>query len=96
METPHPTFEPTVIGIDVLDVVDACDDANACGQVDRAVGEVEVLRHRAVDTGAIAAEDRIGGQNGAQRRLDGRRWRGRNCKIFRQSGFAAAQEAKTN
>lgn len=38
MKSAHPLFEPTSVGIDVLNVVDLGDNPNACGQIDRAMG----------------------------------------------------------
>lgn len=39
VKSAHPLFEPIIIGIDVLNVVDLGDNPNACGQIDRTVGD---------------------------------------------------------
>ena len=70
METRHPSFESTVIGIDVLDMVNPSDHANSRGQVEGAMGDLQVLRDGPVHAGAIATQDDILSQERAQRRFD--------------------------
>lgn len=41
MEPPHPLLEPTVVGVDVLDVVDPGDDPDTGGQVHGPMGQAE-------------------------------------------------------
>ena len=40
-ELTQPVFEPTVVRIDVLHMIDACDDTDACGQINRPVGDAQ-------------------------------------------------------
>lgn len=87
VEATHPTFEPTVVSIDVLDVKDAIEDAWAMLNVKRPVGDSGGTGEGGINAGAVGA------QNGflIEQRLE---CRDHVCRIelfqFEVSGLSAA------
>ena len=65
-EAANPALESAVIGIHVLDVIDAGDDTDASGQIDRAVRDADLLGARRQGAGTIRAKDGVLTQNGLQ------------------------------
>lgn len=70
VKSAHPLFEPTIVGIDVLNVVDLGDNPNACGQIDRTVGDAHFPSGGAQCLAAVGAEDSIACQYGLERSAD--------------------------
>lgn len=59
MEAMHPFLESAAVGVDVLDGVDARDDADTGGQVHRTVRNAHRARHRAEGLTALDAENGV-------------------------------------
>jgi hypothetical protein len=59
MEAENPVLEPTVEGIDVLDVIDAGNDAPAGRNIDRAMGHPDLFGGSGEDATAVSAKDRV-------------------------------------
>lgn len=55
MESRHPGFRATVIGVDVLDVKDPVLDPNALRQIERLMGDIGFLSEGLVDGQPIGA-----------------------------------------
>lgn len=70
MEATHPAFEPAVVGIDVLDVEDAVDDAWAVLDVERAVGNAGGASKGGINTGTVGTQDRLLIEQRPERRDD--------------------------
>ena len=87
VEARHPTLEPAVVGVDVLDVEGLVDHADAGAEVDGGVGNVGGLGKAAVDRGAIGAQHRIGVHEGPEH---GRHGRGVGLWQYRVRGARAA------
>ena len=56
VELCDPFFESAVIGIDVLDVINAADHALACGKIDGAMGNMSLFGNGSIDGCAIGAQ----------------------------------------
>jgi hypothetical protein len=59
MKSFHPLFEPAVVGINVLDMVNTINDSNASREIDGAVNNAEAMRHRSVDGSTITTKNGI-------------------------------------
>ena len=70
VKSAHPLFEPTIVGIDVLNVVDLGDNPNACGQIDRTMGDAHFPSGGTQCLAAVGAEDSIACQYGLERSAD--------------------------
>jgi hypothetical protein len=70
MKSFHPLFKSAVVGINILDMVNASNDSNASREIDGAIDNSEALSHRPVDGSTITTENGILRQNSPQRRLD--------------------------
>src|SRR5450759_1571953 len=66
LEAAQPALETAVVGIDVLDVVDAGDDADAGGQINRAVRHADLAGGGRECPRAVGAKDGVLAQNGLQ------------------------------
>ena len=63
VETSHPSFEPAVVGIDVLNMEGVVHYANAVTQVDGLVDDMGLLGKGAVDGVAVGAQHGVGIEN---------------------------------
>lgn len=59
MEATYPAFEPTVVGIDVLDVEDAIDNTGAVLNVERSMGNSGGAGKGGINTGTVRAQNRF-------------------------------------
>lgn len=59
METTYPAFEPTVVGIDVLDMEYAIDDSLAVLDVERSVRNHGGAGEGGINAGAVRAQNRL-------------------------------------
>ena len=62
VEAIHPLLQTGVVGIDVLEMEDELLDPDACGQVERFVGDVGGFRYCPIGGGPIGAKNGLGGQ----------------------------------
>ncbi len=70
METAHPRLEPTIVGIDVLHVIDLGDHPNARREIDRTVSDSHFPGGSTQGLSAVCAENDIACQEGFERRAD--------------------------
>ena len=62
VEAAHPAFESAIVGIDVLDVINAGDDTLTSGQIDRPVGNPHFFGYRRQCLFSVGAQNDIGRQ----------------------------------
>ena len=58
VETSHPSFEPAVVGIDVLNMEGVVHNANTRTEIDRLVGNMGLFGKDAVDDIAVGTQNR--------------------------------------
>ena len=59
MEAAHPAFQAAVVGIDVLDVESALDNASALADVDLAMRDADGSGEHRIDPRAVCTQNRI-------------------------------------
>ena len=70
MEPVHPLFEPTVIGVHVLNVVNLADHPNARSQIDWTMGYADFPHGSTQSLAAVGAENRITRQQWLENRIN--------------------------
>ena len=70
VEAAQPFFQAAIVGIDVLDMINAGDDTLTSGQIDRAVGDAHCFRHCRQRLLSVGAQNDIGCQKWLERSAD--------------------------
>lgn len=59
MKASHLLFESTVVCVDVLDVVNPSNNQNSGRQVDRPMGDAELVSHRPINRVTVATQNGV-------------------------------------
>ena len=70
IESANPSFEPAIVGIDVLNVINLGDHSNACSEIDRTVSDSHFPRGRTQRLPTVGAENDIACQERLESRAD--------------------------
>lgn len=63
MKSFHPLLESTIVGINVLDMVNTINDSNASREIGRTMSNSEAMSHRSIDGSTITTKNGMFRQN---------------------------------
>ena len=70
MKAAHPNFEPTIVGTDILHVIDLADHPDARSKIDRTVSDAHFLHGSTQRLSAVCAENDIACRERFERSAD--------------------------